>query len=189
MNKRQEVFVQEYLKDFNATRAAKVAGYSEKTAYSIGQENLKKPEIAEAIRAEISTRAMGADEVLTRLADIARGDVADLMDITPVGFNFNLLVEDENGNKVPNPKTKLIKKIKQKVTTYSARKEDGEDREIVETEVELLSPLEALQTLAKRHGLLVDRAEVSGPGGGAIPLETFNGALGKVYGGDSGSST
>jgi len=46
---KQAVFVQEYLVDFNATRAAIKAGYSKKTAYTIGFENLKKPEIAEAI--------------------------------------------------------------------------------------------------------------------------------------------
>jgi len=42
---KQRLFVAEYLKDFNATQAAMRAGYSKKTAYSIGQENLKKPEI------------------------------------------------------------------------------------------------------------------------------------------------
>ena len=49
MNKltnKQERFAQEYVLDWNATRAAKAAGYSDKTAYSIGNENLKKPEIA-----------------------------------------------------------------------------------------------------------------------------------------------
>ena len=47
---KQGRFVQEYLVDLNATAAAKRAGYSEKTAYSIGQENLKKPEIQNAIQ-------------------------------------------------------------------------------------------------------------------------------------------
>jgi len=46
---KQERFIEEYLIDNNATQAAIRAEYSEKTAYSIGQENLKKPEIAEAI--------------------------------------------------------------------------------------------------------------------------------------------
>lgn len=36
----------EYMIDMNATQAAIRAGYSEKTAYAIGEENLKKPEIA-----------------------------------------------------------------------------------------------------------------------------------------------
>lgn len=47
---KQQRFVDEYLVDLNATAAAKRAGYSEKTAYSIGQENLKKPEIQAAIQ-------------------------------------------------------------------------------------------------------------------------------------------
>lgn len=47
---KQERFVQEYLVDLNATAAAKRAGYNSKTAYSIGQENLKKPEIQSAIQ-------------------------------------------------------------------------------------------------------------------------------------------
>ena len=36
--------------DLNATQAAIRAGYSERTAYSIGHENLRKPEIQKAIR-------------------------------------------------------------------------------------------------------------------------------------------
>lgn len=46
---KQERFVEEYLVDFNATQAAIRAGYSAKTAKSIGQENLTKPVISAAI--------------------------------------------------------------------------------------------------------------------------------------------
>lgn len=42
---KQKIFVYEYLIDNNATQAAIRAGYSKKTAGSIGNENLKKPEI------------------------------------------------------------------------------------------------------------------------------------------------
>jgi phage terminase small subunit len=42
---KQKKFCEEYIFDFNATRAAKSAGYSEATAGSIGGENLQKPEI------------------------------------------------------------------------------------------------------------------------------------------------
>jgi PBSX family phage terminase large subunit len=45
LNARQEQFCREYIQDYNLTQAAIRAGYSEKTAYSIGSENLKKPEI------------------------------------------------------------------------------------------------------------------------------------------------
>ncbi|MCP5116926.1 MAG: terminase small subunit [bacterium] len=49
LNAKQQRFVEEYLIDLNATQAAIRAGYSEKTAHSIGHENLNKPEIAAAI--------------------------------------------------------------------------------------------------------------------------------------------
>jgi phage terminase small subunit len=38
---KQRLFVAEYLRDFNATRAAITAGYSKKTAHTIGWENLR----------------------------------------------------------------------------------------------------------------------------------------------------
>ena len=47
---KQEKFCYEYVLHLNATKAAINAGYSEKTAYSIGGENLKKPEIQERIK-------------------------------------------------------------------------------------------------------------------------------------------
>ncbi len=46
---KQEMFVQEYLIDLNATQAAIRAGYSEKTAKDIGCQNLAKVYIADAI--------------------------------------------------------------------------------------------------------------------------------------------
>ena len=53
---KQAMFVQEYLADLNATQAAIRAGYSEKTAYCIGDENLKKPDIAKAIQQAMDER-------------------------------------------------------------------------------------------------------------------------------------
>ena len=49
LTNKQRIFCHEYIVDWNATRAAKKAGYSEDTAYSIGNENLKKPEIKQYI--------------------------------------------------------------------------------------------------------------------------------------------
>ena len=70
---KQEAFVSEYLVDLNATQAAIRAGYSEKTAYSIGQENLKKPEVAEAVIAAQAKRSerteITQDYVLTSIME------------------------------------------------------------------------------------------------------------------------
>ncbi len=49
MNAKQTRFVAEYLVDLNATQAAIRAGYSKRTARSIGAENLTKPDIVSAI--------------------------------------------------------------------------------------------------------------------------------------------
>lgn len=49
LTQKQENFVFEYLKSGNATEAAIKAGYSKKTAYSIGEENLRKPVIVAEI--------------------------------------------------------------------------------------------------------------------------------------------
>jgi len=65
---KQEAFVSEYLIDLNATQAAIRAGYSEKTAYSIGQENLNKPVIADAI-AEARKAVMKRNETTVDTID------------------------------------------------------------------------------------------------------------------------
>lgn len=72
---KQKRFCEEYLIDLNATQAAIRSGYSEKTAGSIGDENLKKPEIAEFIKElqrEISERTkITSDWVINRLKEIS----------------------------------------------------------------------------------------------------------------------
>lgn len=64
---KQRAFINEYLKCWNATRAAISAGYSEKTAASIGSENLRKPEIAAELSSRIaeleSATGMGLREI------------------------------------------------------------------------------------------------------------------------------
>lgn len=70
---KQQQFVAEYLIDLNATQAAIRAGYSVKTAGQIGDENLKKPEIAEAIQAAMDERSkrteISADYVFTTITE------------------------------------------------------------------------------------------------------------------------
>ncbi|AGI32729.1 TPA: terminase small subunit [Mannheimia haemolytica] len=71
---KQKRFVEEYLIDLNATQAAIRAGYSEKTAYSIGEENLRKPEIRSAIQEAQNKRSertqITQDDVLNGLLEV-----------------------------------------------------------------------------------------------------------------------
>lgn len=50
LNDKQQRFVDEYLKDLNATQAAIRAGYSAKTAYAIAEKLLRKVEIQQAVQ-------------------------------------------------------------------------------------------------------------------------------------------
>ena len=70
LNERQKAFCEHYAACFNATEAAVKAGYSKKTAYSIGNENLKKPEIRNYLQTLTETAKTGriatADEEIGR---------------------------------------------------------------------------------------------------------------------------
>jgi phage terminase small subunit len=146
----------------NATDAyCEVYGVDRVKGEVSGSRLLSNVIVKEAITRRLDENAMSASEVLRGLADIARGDMADLMDITPSGFTLELMIDDGKGNKIVNPKTKLIKKIKQKVTTYLAKNESDEDREIIETEIELYSAHDAYKDLGKYHKLFTDQLDLN----------------------------
>ena len=73
LNDRQRLFVAEYLNEPNATKAAILANYSEKTAYSQGQRLLKNVEVKAAIDAAQTERlerlGVRADWVLEKLVE------------------------------------------------------------------------------------------------------------------------
>lgn len=159
---KQKVFIDSYCGSarFHATKAAVMAGYSEKTAYSIGSENLKKPEIRKVINERINEMCLGSNEVLARLTDIANGSIEDLLDED--GY-FDFKAAKRTG-KLP-----LVKKLKRKTTSKQVEaKEEGGDS-ILETslildevEFEMYSAHEALRDLGKYHKLFVERHEVEG---------------------------
>lgn len=85
MTPKMQKFVDEYLVDLNATQAAIRAGYSKKTAYSIGVSNLKKPEIQAAIQKRQKSAAekleITRERVLKELASIGFAKATDFLTI------------------------------------------------------------------------------------------------------------
>ncbi len=81
LTQKQKKFSDLYIVLGNSTEAAKQAGYSEKTAYAIGCENLKKPEIKAYIAerlAEIESKSVAdIKEVLKFYTKVMRGEVKD----------------------------------------------------------------------------------------------------------------
>ena len=78
MTDKQKRFCDEYLIDLNATQAAIRAGYSEKTARKIGQENLTKLDIKNYIDDRMAEKEKSLiasqDEVLRYLTSVLRGE-------------------------------------------------------------------------------------------------------------------
>jgi PBSX family phage terminase large subunit len=88
---KQKAFADEYIKNGgNASDAARKAGYSEKTAYSMGQQNLKKLVVSSYIAAKQSliekqkgTDIMSLAEIQQRRSMIARGELTDSFGFAP----------------------------------------------------------------------------------------------------------
>lgn len=99
---RQRRFVAEYMLDLNATQAATRAGYSAKTARSVGCENLTKANIAAAIEKRQAALAEkhGAtvDRIIAELAKIGFANMLDYMRAGDDGgpaLDFSTLTRDQ----------------------------------------------------------------------------------------------
>ena len=142
---KQQRFVEEYLVDLNATQAAIRAGYSLKTAYRIGAENLRKPQIAAAIQSAMEKRssrtAVSQDRVVLELARIAFIDPTKVINFSR-GTILDNLSEDDRA---------ALSGVKVKDGLYTT-----------EREVKLLDKLRALELLGKHLGMFTDNFNFKG---------------------------
>lgn len=81
---RCEVFVREYLVDFNGSRAAIAAGYSKKTARMQASRLLTNDNVQKALKAAQAERLerldLTADKVMREVANLAFANMSDLVD-------------------------------------------------------------------------------------------------------------
>jgi phage terminase small subunit len=75
LSAKRRAFVEEYLRDFNATQAAIRAGYSERSADVQGSRLLGNDSVQERIQQRLAEMKLTTNEVLLRLAEQARGDL------------------------------------------------------------------------------------------------------------------
>ena len=171
---KQQAFVDEYMRDFNGTQAAIRAGYSRRTAQEQASALLSKPIIAEVVaraKAERAARAgIDADRVLEEIKAIALARLGDFAEWD--GDHFTLVpshdIDPETGERVENVDTRVIESVTFKEVTYST--DNGEVTKI-ERGIKMHNKLAALEKLAKHLGIVVDRKEISGPGGDAVQVE------------------
>lgn len=143
LTEKQKRFCEEYLIDLNATQAAIRAGYSGKTAYSMGQRILKNVEVQEYIfklqqkrseRTEIT-----ADRVIRELAAIAFSDRTKIAKV-----NANGIVEIAATDTLPDEIKKTIASIK-----------EGK----FGIEVSSYDKIKALELLGKHLGMFTEHRE------------------------------
>ena len=90
---KQQAFAEYYLQCGNASEAARLAGYSKRTAGSIGDENLTKPAIRQYIQEHMEAasgeRIAKADEVMEYFTRVMRGEEKD-------AFGLDVSISDRN---------------------------------------------------------------------------------------------
>lgn len=109
MTAKQMRFCDEYLIDLNATQAAIRAGYSEKTAGVIANENLNKPYISEYIKKRMAEKEAeliaDQNEVLKYLTQVLRGESqSEVVVIENIG---DFTSEARTMKKAPDEKERL----------------------------------------------------------------------------------
>lgn len=146
MTKKQRLFVEEYLVDMNATQAAIRAGYSPETAYSIGNENLKKPEIELRISKAMADRSkrvgISQERVIRELARIAFVNAADVINAEDATLKDDVSEDDSAAI------------LSVKVKSFGA---DG-----IEREIKMVDKIKALELLGRHLGMFKDKIELSG---------------------------
>lgn len=149
LSRKHQKFVNEYLLCFNGTDAytKTYPKSSRDSARTTASELLAKPNIQAEIKSRLAEVHMSADEALKLRADIARGDITDLL--TSLGtVDISLIKEKGLG--------RLIKKIKQRTITKIGKGDKDDDTEIHEIEIETYPADSAQQDILKIHEKLKD---------------------------------
>lgn len=147
LTNRQRVFVELYLTLWNATEAARQAGYSAKTAQEQSSRLLSNVIVKSEIERQIKDLTATREEVFERLTAHSRGNMADFLD----GYGLIDIDKARTARKLS-----LVKKIKQHTTRIS--KKDGEDVEYHDIELELYDAQAATVQLGKLLGMYASEA-------------------------------
>ena len=152
---KQDRFVEEYLVDLNATQAAIRAGYSKKTARSIANELLTKPDIQEAIQKAMQERSerteVTQDRVLKELAMIAYSDIRNYIEIEKLTGAMRAKAFEE----MPEGESRVLKSIKEDRVI----KEDADGKKVTvydKVKFALWDKTKALELIGRHLGMFTD---------------------------------
>jgi phage terminase small subunit len=155
MTPKQSRFVEEYLIDLNATKAAIRAGFSPKNADKIGSQLLGKTRVREAIAKAMGARSKrtqhSADAVIKELSLMAYANMMDYMTITKDGEAFVDL------SKLTRDQAAAIQEIT--IDEAAGGAGDGRREKVQRTRFKLADKRGALELLGKHEKLFTDKLE------------------------------
>lgn len=158
MTPKQSLFVQEYLIDLNATRAAIRAGYSVKTAKSIGQRLLTYVDVKKAIDDAISERGQRTEITQDRiLRELARISFADPRSIAEWG----------DGTMTLKPSSSLSDDDAAAVSEVSLTITDGK----ASLKAKMYDKQKALELLGRHLGMFTDKVQLDHSGSVSLQAE------------------
>lgn len=172
LNPAQRRFVNEYAIHLNAAKAARAAGYSEKTAQSQGARLLSNEIISAAITKLLDKRSKKLEITQEMvLAELAKIGFADIRKAVTWG-NTELRVVDPGDEDSPErtaPYHGLTLKASNEIDddTAAAISEVSEGRDGLK--VKFHDKAQALLNIGRHLGMFRDKTELTGPDGG--PLE------------------
>lgn len=155
LTKMQDMFCQEFIIDYHQTKAAIRAGYSKKTAYSIGNRLMKKVEIQKRI-ADLEKERMkrlniSQDRVLYEIACIALSNGADYGEI------IERHIKRENGKTTPIQCVEFT--LTKELNDQQRRAISGIKEGKTGIEVKMHDKVKALELLMKHYGMLSDKPD------------------------------
>lgn len=176
---RQRRFVEEYLVDLNATRAAIRSGYAESGARTEGARLLANADITDAIAAAQEIRSkrvrITQDQVLRELAKIGFADIRKVMRWTGTASQTEVIEELEG-----QPHGGALKRSRAVSTIELLGSDEIDDdtaaaiSEVSDTangiRIKFHDKKGALVDIGKHLGMFVDRHEYSGPDGAPIEV-------------------
>lgn len=157
LNNRQKKFIEEYLRDFNGSAAARRSGYAGKRVDQTAYELLRKPEIQRAIAARAhqatATNDATPERVIAEFARVAFANIRDFASWHPDTGVTLIPSEDLTGDQ-----TAAIAEVNCVSTITRTGDEELTERHSIK--LKAWDKLKALESLGRYHALFTDRAKL-----------------------------
>jgi phage terminase small subunit len=167
LSAKQKRFVEEYVKDCNATKAAERARYSKKTANEQGARLLAnvsiKKEIAKIQKTITKRNEIEADDILREVAALSFSNISDYVDV----IDNTVLLKD--WSKLTREQLAAVSEIQiQKERTVSRGAESKEESQVIR--FKLYDKRPNLELLARRFNLFPNKVQLTDPNDKPIEL-------------------